>query len=438
MNRTVTGVAGLPALALCLCATAADVDWSQVDQAMGRKGSDLPGGVHKYGLPRSDLHVTVDGVAIKPALALGSWIAFVPQNSGAAFMGDLVLTDTELSAVMKRLVDGGVEITAVHNHLLRTSVPVFYMHVGGHGDAVKLAETLRSALALSQTPMQSSAPAQATPLDLNTAAIDKILGYKGSPSSGVYQVSVPRLEEISEGGMAVPPSMGTATAVNFQPTGDGKAAITGDFVLLGAEVNPVLKALRDHGIEVTALHSHMIDDSPHLFFMHFWANDNAQRLAEVVRSALDLMNVKPKPSRETAQAGRKTGTVVFVCRYGSAKSVIAARFFNRMAAEEGLPFHAVARGIEPEPVIPAYVREPIRADRFEIGPEENPVPLESGETHDAMAVVCIMCKLPSEQMAVARQSIEWTDVPDVSEGYTAARDRILGHMKELMVRLAAP
>jgi arsenate reductase len=138
-----------------------------------------------------------------------------------------------------------------------------------------------------------------------------------------------------------------------------------------------------------------------------------------------------------AQPAAKTGKVVFVCRYGSAKSVIAARFFNRMAAEEGLPFLAVARGIEPEPVIPPYVREPIRADRFEIGPEEKPVPLDAGETHDAVAVICIMCKLPPRQLAVARQSMEWTDVPDVSEGYTAARDKILGHVKELMVRLAA-
>jgi len=135
--------------------------------------------------------------------------------------------------------------------------------------------------------------------------------------------------------------------------------------------------------------------------------------------------------------GSKTGTVVFVCRYGSAKSVIAARFFNRIAAEEGLPFLAVARGIEPEPVIPPYVREPIRADRFEIGPEEKPVPLDVRETRDAVAVICITCKLPPGQLAVARQSIEWTDVPDVSEGYTAARDRILGHMKELMARLVA-
>jgi len=266
MNRMVIGMISLLALAVCASAAASDIDWSRVDQALGKKGADLPGGVHKYGLPRSDLNVTVDGVAIKPALAFGSWLAFQPASDGAMVMGDLVLTDTEVSPVMARLIEGGVEITALHNHLLRTSVPVFYMHVGGHGDPVKLAQALH--------------------------AIERVLGYKGTANGGVYQFSIPRAEAVSEGGMSIPPSMGTATALNFQPTGGGKAAITGDFVMLGNEVNPILKTLRQHGIEVTALHSHMIDDSPHLFFMHFWANDDAQRLAQALRTALDLANLK--------------------------------------------------------------------------------------------------------------------------------------------------
>jgi Domain of Unknown Function (DUF1259) len=296
MNRIVTWTARLPMLALCIAAAAAETDWSRVDQAIGKKGSDLPGGVHKYGLPRSDLQVSVDGVAIKPSLALGSWLAFQPSGDGAMVMGDLVLTDTEISPVMKRLIEGGVEITAIHNHLLRTSVPVFYMHIGGHGDPVKLAEALHAGLALSKTPLsQGPAPPSSVPVDLDAAGIEKTLGYKGTANGGVYQFSIPRAETISTGGMAVPPSMGTATALNFQPTGSGKAAITGDFVLLGSEVNPIIKTLRQHGIEVTALHSHMIDDSPHLFFMHFWANDDAQRLAQGLRAALDLANLKRGP-----------------------------------------------------------------------------------------------------------------------------------------------
>lgn len=294
MNRFAIALAIVAAGLIATSAGAAEIDWAKVDQAIGRKGAEQPGGVHKYSFPRSDLKVTVDGVAIKPALALGGWIAFQPAGSGAMFMGDLVLTDTEINPVMARLIEGGVEITAVHNHLLRTSVPVFYMHVGGHGDPAQLAETLHAALALSKTPLAApAAPAQpAAPLDLDTAAVEKALGHKGNANGGVFQFSVPRAEAITEGGMAVAPSMGTAISMNFEPTGGGKAAITGDFVLLASEVNPVLKALRQHGIEVTALHSHMIDDSPHLFFMHFWANDNAQKLAEGLHAALEQTHSK--------------------------------------------------------------------------------------------------------------------------------------------------
>jgi hypothetical protein len=293
MQRFSSFIAAVAGVILVSGASAAEIDWSKVDQAIGKPGTNQPGGVHKFGLPRSDLKITVDGVAIKPTLALGSWIGFIPMGSGAMFMGDLVLTENEIEPVMKRLIDDGIEITAIHNHLLRTSPAVFYMHVGGQGDPVKLAQTLHAGLALSQTPFTAPAPVAApSTIDLDTAAIDTTLGAKGTINGGVYQFNIPRAEVISEAGMAIPPSLGTAIAINFQPTGAGKAAITGDFVLLGAEVNPVLKAMRNNGIEVTALHSHMIDDSPHLFFMHFWANDDVTKLTHGLRAALDLANVK--------------------------------------------------------------------------------------------------------------------------------------------------
>jgi hypothetical protein len=293
MHRIVTLMAGLGVLAFSVGAIAAPIDWNKVDQAIGKTGSDQPGGVHKYALPRSDLKIAVDGVAIKPTLALGSWIGFMPMGDGAMVMGDLVLTETEIEPVMKRLIEDDIEITAIHNHLLRTSPAVFYMHVGGQGDPIKLAQTLRAGLALSQTPFAASATAGAPPtIDLDTAAMDSALRAKGTINGGVYQFNIPRAETITERGMPIPPSLGTAIAINFQPTGGGKAAITGDFVLLGKEVNPVLKAMRGNGIEVTALHSHMIDDSPHLFFMHFWANDDLTKLTHGLRAALDLTNVK--------------------------------------------------------------------------------------------------------------------------------------------------
>ncbi len=293
MRRISLCFAGLAATAMSFMASAAEIDWGKVDRALGKPGVDQPGGVHKYGLPRSDLKITVDGVAIKPTLALGSWIGFMPMGDGAMFMGDLVLTDNEIEPVMKRLIDEDVEITAIHNHLLRTKPAVFYMHVGGHGDPVKLAQALHSGLSLSQTPFAAPAPAAAPPtIDLDTSAIDAALQAKGTINGGVYQVNIPRAESISEAGMAIPPSLGTATAINFQPTGAGKVAITGDFVLLGKEVNPVLKAMRSNGIEVTALHSHMIDDSPHLFFMHFWANGDVTKLTHGLKAALALANMK--------------------------------------------------------------------------------------------------------------------------------------------------
>jgi len=292
MNNFATQLAVCAAALVAASAAAADTDWSKVDQALGRKGADQPGGVHKFSFPRSDLKVVVDGVELKPALALGSWVAFQPAGSDAMCMGDLVLTETEISAVMKRLVDDGIEISAVHNHLLRTSQPVVYMHIAGHGEPAKLADTIHAALALSKTPLTQSPPAPAASPVFDTASLDAALGFKGTVNGEVYQFSIPRAEAISEGGMSIPPSMGTAIGINFQATSAGKVATTGDFVLLGKEVNPVVKALRDHGIEVTALHSHMIDDSPHLYFMHFWANDEVKKVAQGLRAALDLANIK--------------------------------------------------------------------------------------------------------------------------------------------------
>jgi Domain of Unknown Function (DUF1259) len=268
-------------------ALAQDVDWQKVDETLGRKAA-VSGDVHRYGFPRTDLTVVLDGVTIKPALALGSWIAF---KEGMA-MGDLVLLETEVAPVMTKLIANGVEITAVHNHLLRSSPATYYMHVGGHGDPLKMANAIRVALAESKTPL--SAPAAAPPsaaIVLDTAQLDQIIGREGRANGGVYQFAVPRRDTVTEGGMALTPAgpTGAATGIGFQPTGGGKAAITGDFVMTADEVNPVIKALRDSGIEVTALHSHMLTEQPRLFFMHFWANDDAIKLAKGLRAALDKM-----------------------------------------------------------------------------------------------------------------------------------------------------
>jgi hypothetical protein len=264
------------------------IEWQKVDDALGRKPA-VSGDVRRYGFPRSDLTVMLDGVPIKPSLALGGWLAFKPMHGEAMVMGDLVLLETEVRPVMAKLVEGGLEITAVHNHLLRASPETFYMHVGGHGDPVKMAGVIHDALAASKTPLTASHAAAPPAIELDTEQLDQIIGVKGQNNGGVYAFAVPRRDPISEGGMEIAPPgpMGLAQGINFQPTGGGRAAITGDFALTGNEVNPVINALLANGIEVTAVHSHMLEEQPRLFFLHFWANDNAVKLAKGLRAALN-------------------------------------------------------------------------------------------------------------------------------------------------------
>ena len=288
--RTVL-LSGLATLLLAAPAWAAP-DWAKVDAALGRPGVEQPDGVRRYGFPRSDLRVVLDGVSIEPSLALGSWAAFQPMGDEVMVMGDLVLTHEEVNPVMTRLLQGGYTITVLHNHLLRSAPGTMYMHIAAHGDPVRLAAALRQAISASRTPISPPSLGAGAPsrLNLNSDALDELMGAEGRVNGGVLQYSIPRAERLMDGGMVTPQSMGTATAINFQPTGGGKAAITGDFVLIASEVDRVLRALRANDIEVTALHNHMLNDEPRLFFLHFWANDDAAKLARGLRSALDTMN----------------------------------------------------------------------------------------------------------------------------------------------------
>ncbi|MEO7962493.1 MAG: DUF1259 domain-containing protein [Gemmatimonadaceae bacterium] len=276
-------------------ATSADsVDWKAIDAIIGRPNVTQPSDVHRFNFPRSDLRVTAAGVSVTPALALGGWVAMKAMGSDVVAMGDLVLTEDELAPVIARLQQGGIEQTAIHHHLLRESPRVYYVHVHAHGEARRVAQAIQSAVALTKIPAPStpSSSPSASAFDLDTAALAKTLGYSGRVNGGVYQVSVPRSESIHDGDFEVPPSMGLGTAINFQPTGGGKVAITGDFVMLGEEVNPVIKALTSGGVDVTSLHNHMLSETPRLFFMHFWANDDAMKLARTLRAALALTKSK--------------------------------------------------------------------------------------------------------------------------------------------------
>jgi hypothetical protein len=275
-------------------ANAAQTDWFVVDTILTRTGA-ISGDVHRYGLPRSDLKVSLDGVQLKPGFALGGWVAFEPMGDKAMMMGDLVLTETEINPVMSKLLSEGLQVTALHNHLLRANPPTFYMHVAGTGDPAQLARLVRTALEESKTPFDVKPPAEAAAasanVDFDTAKVDAAVGHKGKANGGVYQFGIPRTDSIKMDGMSVPGAMGTAIAINFQPTGGGKAAITGDFVALSNELNPLITALRDNGIEVTAIHNHMVGEEPRAFFVHFWANDDAIKLAHGLGVALKTVAV---------------------------------------------------------------------------------------------------------------------------------------------------
>jgi len=281
----VLAAAGGPALA-------AAPDWKAVEQTLGKAGQLQAGDVFRVGMPRTDLSVTVKGVAVKAGFALGSYAAFKQVGDQAMVMGDLVLLDQEVPAVTSGLLSGGLDVTAVHNHLNEMSPHVMYVHYEGHGDAVQLAKSLRQALSASGTPLGSPAPPAAAggPV-LDTKPIEQALGRPGREiGAGVFQVTAARAEAITAMGHPLLPAMGIATVMNFQPMAEGRAAITGDFVLLDKEVNPVARTLRQHDIDVTALHNHGLQDSPRLFYMHFWATDDAVKLARGLKAALDQTN----------------------------------------------------------------------------------------------------------------------------------------------------
>jgi hypothetical protein len=293
LSRIIAAATVLAVPAIASTATAQrEVDWKAVEAAIGRPGVVQPGDVYRFNFPRGDMRVSAAGVSIKPAFALGGWVAMRATSDGVIAMGDLVLTDDELNPVIAKLQAGGIEQTAIHHHLMRESPRVYYVHIHGHGNPVKIAETVKSALALTKVPPPAPAAAATGPLGIDTTALAQALGYTGRVNGGVYQVSVPRAEAIRDGSFEVPPSMGLATAINFQPTGGGKAAITGDFVMIASEVNAVIKTLGENGIQVTSLHNHLLTEEPRLFFMHFWANDDALKLARGLRAALDKTNSK--------------------------------------------------------------------------------------------------------------------------------------------------
>ena len=292
MSTTKRFLIAISILCFPIIVAAQGLDTAKIDQALGRSGQKF-GDVYKVGFPRTDLHVVVHGVAIKPGLALGSWAAFSGTNGNAMVMGDLVLLQDEVNPVMKKLRAAGFEITAVHNHLFNETPRLMYMHYMGHGPAEQIASSLRAALAVSKTPLGKpvAAPA-ATSAPPAWVTVEDSLGRKGGFGGGVLSFGVPRADAVTMSGMTVAPSQGVAESINFQEAGIGKVATTGDFVLTAEEVNPVISALQEHDIQLTALHSHMLTEQPRLFFMHFWAVGSPESVAEGIKAALSHVSTK--------------------------------------------------------------------------------------------------------------------------------------------------
>jgi len=282
----------LAAIVFPAAASAQGLDTAKIDAALGRSGQRI-GDVYKFGFPRTDLHVSVHGLAIKPGLALGSWAAFTGTDADAMVMGDLVLLEDEINPVLDKLRSSGIEISAVHNHLIDETPHVMYMHYMGHGAASQLAISLRAALAASKTPLEEPATAAentALPAWVNT--VEDALVRKGIYKGGVLSYGVPRADSITMAGTTIAPAAGVAEAINFQSADSGDVATTGDFVLTAEEVNSVISELQAHHILVTALHSHMLTEQPRLFFMHFWGQGPAQDVAAGMKAALDKVHTK--------------------------------------------------------------------------------------------------------------------------------------------------
>jgi hypothetical protein len=271
-------------------------DWSGVEQVFGKKGS-IQDGVFKITLPRFDLKVKIGEFSVEPGLALTSWIGFIKagdnmtaMDGNTMLMGDLVLLDKEVAPVIAKLVSENLEITALHNHIVGESPSIKYLHFSGKGDAVKLAEAIKSVISVTGTPF-TAPQSQNLAIASDWSKVEAILGTGGKRNGNLLQYGFPRLEKLTDSGMEMPPYMGMSTGINFQMDG-AKAAITGDFVLLAEEVNPVVKALTENGIAVTAIHNHMLYDNPRLFMLHFWAVDSPEKLAKGLKEALDKTNSK--------------------------------------------------------------------------------------------------------------------------------------------------
>jgi uncharacterized protein DUF1259 len=286
----------LGSLFVIQCSNSQTDKWQQVADVFQRNGT-LKDNIYKVSFPRADLDVKIGDTKIAAGFAFGGWVAFMDKDNmnmegGTMVMGDLVLLESEFKDVERSLITNGIKISAVHNHLLQEHPKVMYMHIYGNGEKVKMAQSIKEALQMTATILDTNLlPKSSTSSQSDWSIVENTLGYSGVKKGNLLNISIPRNDEIKDNGMVIPPFMGVANVINFQMAAD-KTFTTGDFVLLADEVENVMNILIQGGFTVTALHSHMMFENPRLFFMHFWGSDSPENLAQVLKSALEKTNYK--------------------------------------------------------------------------------------------------------------------------------------------------
>jgi protein-tyrosine-phosphatase len=429
----------LPAMAIgaaLLHGQSLPAEYESVLKSLGKQG-DFKANVLKVNIPRSDLKVTIDGIATPTPFGFGGWIAMTKGDGGQeVMMGDLVLLEDEVNPVMSALLDNGLDVTALHNHFFFESPRVFYMHVHGHGAAADLAKRVKPALDLigrGSPKHQSTVSGAASNISagqIDTAKIARLVGQEGEQSGQVYKITIGRDDlNLTEMGAKINARMGLNTWAAFFGS-DSNAEIAGDVAMLETEVTPVLKALRSNGLNVVAIHNHMTEGQPVVYFLHYWGTGPTEKLATGFKAALDQLGRK----RTGTAQHQADGTVVFVCEHGSAKSVVAAAHFNRIAEHQGLPYHAIARGLSPDSAIPEQISRGLASDGLDVT-GWTPAKASEAELMAAVRVVTLSCQLPAK--VPRERQIDWTDFPSITENYGAGRDAIVARVRQLAADLAA-
>jgi hypothetical protein len=389
-------------------------DYQDVLATLDRKG-DFKDGVLKVNIPRTDLAVTIRARPAPTPFGFGGWVAFTKGDHGMdVMMGDLVLTEDEVNPIMSAVLDQGLEVTALHNHFFHDSPRVFFLHVHGMGRAADLARKLKPAVALIDGAMKgrgappAAAPPAGTPID--TAAISGIIGHPGEQSGAVYKITIGRPDiAMKEHGAPINARMGLNTWAAFTGTADD-AMVAGDFAALESELAGVLRTLRAHGIEIVAIHHHMTGVAPMVVFLHYFGVGPAETLARAVRAALD-------PPR-----------VVFACQKGAAKSLVAAAYFNKLAADRGLAVRAAFRGLDPQDAVNASMVEGLRRDGVAV-PAGSPSALTDRDIASARRVIALGAALPA---SAAAKGETWDDLPGDYEGM---RDAVVKRVTVLLDQL---